>query len=105
MDAIGNHRNEWKDFYSCYATVSGEDGSEKAVAGLIVDDSDIAFTVRYCSLLSGVDSTMEEIGMPFSYDHFAEEEVADPRSDGLVKARTGIDTTDKAAYENRYKAV
>lgn len=29
---------------------------------------------------------------------------ADPRSDGLMKARTG-DTTDNGTYENRYKAV
>ena len=29
---------------------------------------------------------------------------ADPRSDGLVKARTG-DTTDKATYDNWYKSV
>ena len=29
---------------------------------------------------------------------------ADPRSDGLVKSRTG-DTTDKTAYDNWYKAV
>ena len=25
-DAIGNRRNEWKPFYTCYATVSGEAG-------------------------------------------------------------------------------
>ncbi len=48
VDAIGNHKNEWADYYSCHATVSGEGGSEKAVAGLIVEDSDLAFTVRYC---------------------------------------------------------
>ena len=24
VDAIGNHINEWVDFYSCYATISGE---------------------------------------------------------------------------------
>ncbi len=48
VDAIGNHRNTWADYYSCHATVSGEGGSEKAVAGLIVEDSDLAFTVRYC---------------------------------------------------------
>ena len=48
VDAIGNHKNEWTDFYSCYATVSGEGGSEKAVAGLVVEDSDLSFTVRYC---------------------------------------------------------
>lgn len=48
VDAIGNHKNQWVDYYSCHATVSGEGGSEKAVAGLIVEDSDLAFTVRYC---------------------------------------------------------
>ncbi len=47
-DAIGNHKNEWTDYYACHATVSGEGGSEKAVAGLIVEDSDLSFTVRYC---------------------------------------------------------
>lgn len=47
-DAIGNHTNVWEDYYSCHATVSGEGGSEKAVAGLLVEDSDLSFTVRYC---------------------------------------------------------
>lgn len=35
---IGNHKNEWKEFYSCFATVSGEGGIEKNVAGLITQD-------------------------------------------------------------------
>lgn len=48
VDAIGNHTSKWVDDYSCHATVSGEGGSEKAVAGLIVEDSDLSFTVRYC---------------------------------------------------------
>lgn len=48
VDDIGNHTSKWVDDYSCHATVSGEGGSEKAVAGLIVEDSDLAFTVRYC---------------------------------------------------------
>ncbi len=48
VDAIGNHKNQWVDYYACHVTVSGEGGSEKAVAGLIVEDSDISFTVRYC---------------------------------------------------------
>ena len=56
VDAIGNHKSQWSDYYSCFATVSGEGGSEKAVAGLIVDDSDISFTVRYCRALSNVES-------------------------------------------------
>ncbi len=48
VDAIGNHTSKWVDYYSCHATVSGEGGSEKSVAGLVVADSDVAFTVRYC---------------------------------------------------------
>ncbi len=48
VDAIGNHISKWADYYSCHAAVSGEGGSEKAVAGLIVEDSDLSFTVRYC---------------------------------------------------------
>lgn len=56
-DKIGNHINTWEDYYSCYATVSGEGGTEKTAAGLVVDDSDISFSVRYCRLVSKVDST------------------------------------------------
>jgi len=37
-DAIGNHKNEWVPFYTCYATVSGEAGKEETDAGTIVDD-------------------------------------------------------------------
>lgn len=55
-DKIGNHTNTWEDYYSCYATVSGEGGTEKTATGLVVDDSDISFSVRYCRLVSKVDS-------------------------------------------------
>ena len=47
-DDIGNRRNVWEDYYTCHATVSGEEGQEKATAGLTVADSDIAFTIRFC---------------------------------------------------------
>lgn len=56
-DAIGNHRNQWTDYYSCYATVSGESGSEKNVAANTLYDSDLAFTVRYCKALKDADTT------------------------------------------------
>jgi SPP1 family predicted phage head-tail adaptor len=56
VDAIGNHKNEWTDYYNCFATVSGEGGSEKSVAGIIVDDSDLSFTVRYCRKLTDIDA-------------------------------------------------
>jgi len=56
VDAIGNHKNQWADYYPCHATVSGEGGNEKAVAGLIVEDSDLTFTVRYCKKAAGITS-------------------------------------------------
>lgn len=57
VDSIGNHKNVWSDYYSCFATVSGEGGSEKSVAGLIVEDSDISFTVRFCEKVKVIDTT------------------------------------------------
>lgn len=59
-DAIGNRTNAWEDWYSCHATVSGEAGtqtSEDEVAGTVVDNSDISFTVRWCEKAKAVDST------------------------------------------------
>ena len=48
LDSIGNRKNVWEDYYTCHATVSGEDGQEKAAAGLTAAESDIAFTIRFC---------------------------------------------------------
>lgn len=56
MDDIGNHTNRWIDDYSCHATVSGEGGTETAVAGITVDDSDVSFTARYCKRASLMDA-------------------------------------------------
>lgn len=64
VDAIGNHKNQWADYYSCHATVSGEGGSEKAVSGLIVEDSEISFTVRFCSKTA----TVTEDGFRISFN-------------------------------------
>lgn len=69
VDEIGNHKNTWKEYYSCFATVSGEGGSEKSVAGLIVEDSDISFTIRYCKALENLDTTKHRVlfgGEPYN---------------------------------------
>ena len=29
-DAIGNRKNTWEDYYSCFATIGGESRNEKA---------------------------------------------------------------------------
>lgn len=57
VDRFGNHKNEWKDYYSCHATVSGESGSESSVAANTKYDSDLAFTVRYCEKLRDAEPT------------------------------------------------
>ena len=60
VDGIGNHKNTWADYYSCHATASGEAGrqtSEADVAGMVADESDVSFTVRYCRKASVIDST------------------------------------------------
>ena len=56
-DAIGNRKNAWKDYYTCYATVSAEAGKESTDAGLVVDDSKIDFTIRYCKKAAALTST------------------------------------------------
>ena len=37
VDSIGNRKNTWEDYYTCFATISGEDGSEKEEVGTIVE--------------------------------------------------------------------
>ena len=58
-DAIGNHTNDWQDYYSCFATIGGEGSAgskEKAVAGTTVEDADMTVTVRYCEQAAQINS-------------------------------------------------
>ena len=60
VDSIGNHRSGWADYYTCHATVSGEESSvngESNAAGQTVSDSKIAFTIRWCGTASAINST------------------------------------------------
>lgn len=57
VDEIGNHKAEWKDFYTCFATAGNETPSEETEAGTVVDSSKIDFTIRWCSALSKISST------------------------------------------------
>ena len=57
VDEIGNHKAEWQDFYTCFATAGNESPSEDTAAGTVVDNSKINFTVRWCKSVSEVDST------------------------------------------------
>jgi len=60
VDSIGNHREVWTDYYTCHATVSGEQSSvssEAEEAGQRIEKGKIAFTVRWCSAVSVITST------------------------------------------------
>ena len=56
-DQVGNHKNEWTDWYTCSATISGEGGDEEREAGLIADKVDLAVTVRYCRKAAEITTT------------------------------------------------
>ena len=61
VDAIGNHKNEWQPYYTCYATVSAEGGKEMTDAGMVVDDSTMDFTIRWCRHSAAITSTSYRI--------------------------------------------
>lgn len=57
VDEIGNHKAEWQNFYTCFATVRNESPSEETAVGTVVDSSKINFTVRWYSVVSEINST------------------------------------------------
>ena len=56
-DSIGNRKNLWTEYYTCYATISAEAGKEETDAGLLVDDSKVDFTIRWCKKTAAITST------------------------------------------------
>lgn len=60
-DAIGNHKNAWEDCYTCFATISGESGTEQAVVGETVENTDMSLTVRWCAETAAMSSTRHRI--------------------------------------------
>ena len=56
VDKIGNHKNEWSKYYSCYATISNESPQEQTSSGAIWDESKIDFTIRYSKEVSALSS-------------------------------------------------
>ena len=58
VDEIGNHSNDWVEYYNCACTVGGESYriAEAEAAAQTVDHSDISFTVRSCRLTDAVET-------------------------------------------------
>ena len=60
VDEIGNHKNAWTDYYTCFATIGGEglaSSKEDEVAGTTVEDFSMTVSVRYCQKAAAIDST------------------------------------------------
>ena len=53
-DAIGNRKNTWTDYFTCYATIGGESGTEVHRAGETLESADLPFPVRYSSETAAV---------------------------------------------------
>lgn len=59
-DDIGNHKNSWEDYYTCFATIGGEglaSSKERETAGTVVEDVGMTVTVRYCGKTAPISST------------------------------------------------
>ena len=59
-DTVGNHTNEWDEYYTCFATIGGEgmaSSKEEEVAGTTVEDVAMTVTVRYCNKAAAINST------------------------------------------------
>ena len=63
-DEIGNRTNTWKDYYTCHATVRGENGSEQNTAGQTVEDGKSRLYHRYCKRQQG-DKIQQDSGFYF----------------------------------------
>ncbi|MCD8353566.1 MAG: phage head closure protein [Clostridiales bacterium] len=59
VDSVGNHINEWTDYFTCAATAaaSGLQQKEQQTAGVTSAEEALVFTVRYCSELTDLDTT------------------------------------------------
>lgn len=51
-DAIGNHRNVWADYFSCYTYEKAETAGE-----VTTEERGVTFCCRYCPELACVSST------------------------------------------------
>ena len=60
IDEVGNHTQDWANYYECHATISsqmsgGESGAINDDAGQLSDVSELFFTIRYCQRAASID--------------------------------------------------
>lgn len=61
MDQDGNQRNEWTDYFTCWAYANNLSGKEYWEAAQVNQQESLFFLVRYSSELKELDSTKYRI--------------------------------------------
>lgn len=56
VDAVGNHKNVWEDYFSCFTYASTLQTAESA-GEVTTEERSVTFSCRYCSELACVSST------------------------------------------------
>ena len=55
-DKVGNHRNTWEEYFTCFAYVSTYQAQEEE-GEVTAEQKSVVFTVRWCSETRGLTST------------------------------------------------
>lgn len=55
-DKVGNHRNAWVDYYTCFAYASTHEATEED-GEVTAEQKSVVFTVRWCSEVNKLTST------------------------------------------------
>lgn len=56
VDAVGNHKNVWEDYFSCFSYASTYTANESE-GEVTTEERSVTFCCRYCSELACVSST------------------------------------------------
>lgn len=56
VDAVGNHKNVWEDYFSCFTYASTLQTAE-STGEVTTEERSVTFCCRYCSELACVSST------------------------------------------------
>lgn len=56
VDAVGNHKNMWEDYFSCFTYASTLQTAE-STGEVTTEERSVTFSCRYCSELACVSST------------------------------------------------
>ena len=61
VDNIGNHKAQWDEFFSCWASVSVKNSAENSDNGTTKEVQTLQFTIRQNSMTMGISTTANRI--------------------------------------------